>query len=282
MNKHIQIMSSKRRYWLFYLFILFLGESGYAQQLLKGPYLIEPGEKEMVIRWETNSTSQGYVRYGSNNTLNNKVKSVLRGIKNGGHLYEALLNDLLSDSTYVYKVFFGDEASTACYNLGGHRSAWGREVWPVLFRKYKVDILTMFTRAISLSLNTLPLEEYPTHPMVELKSSVNYDIPFTIQLAESSASYYKMDTYSGVLQGNEKKQIPLSIYSKSNITISGWGDISPDLRLHMIYQNQSREWRVDGGALEYWPGEGELSGENLCLNQEDYELLHGYFNWREK
>jgi len=66
-----------------------------------------------------------------------------------------------------------------------------------------------------------------------------------------------MDTYSGVLQGNEKKQIPLSIYSKSNITISGWGDISPDLRLQLIYKYQSKEWRVDGGAFEYWPGEGD-------------------------
>ena len=28
-----------------------------------------------------------------------------------------------------------------CYNLGGHRSAWGRKVWPALFRKFKVDIV---------------------------------------------------------------------------------------------------------------------------------------------
>ena len=112
MKKYMHILFSKRRYWLFSLFILFPGESGYAQQLLKGPYLIEPGEKEMVIRWETDQASQGYVRYGSNNTLNNKVNSVLRGIKNGGHLYDTLLKDLSSYSSYIYKVFFGDEAST--------------------------------------------------------------------------------------------------------------------------------------------------------------------------
>ena len=27
------------------------------------------------------------------------------------------------------------------YNLGGHRSNWGREIWPKLFRDYKVDIV---------------------------------------------------------------------------------------------------------------------------------------------
>ncbi|NOY60132.1 MAG: hypothetical protein GXO75_14550, partial [Calditrichaeota bacterium] len=27
------------------------------------------------------------------------------------------------------------------YNLGGHRSTWGREVWPKLFSRYKVDIV---------------------------------------------------------------------------------------------------------------------------------------------
>jgi hypothetical protein len=27
------------------------------------------------------------------------------------------------------------------YNLGGHRSAWGRNIWPVLFREYKIDIV---------------------------------------------------------------------------------------------------------------------------------------------
>ena len=27
------------------------------------------------------------------------------------------------------------------YNLGGHRSKWGDEVWPALYRKYKVDIV---------------------------------------------------------------------------------------------------------------------------------------------
>ena len=28
-----------------------------------------------------------------------------------------------------------------CYNLGGHRSHWGREVWPALFSEYKIDLV---------------------------------------------------------------------------------------------------------------------------------------------
>jgi hypothetical protein len=64
-----------------------------------------------------------------------------------------------------------------------------------------------------------------------------------------------MENFTGILKGKEKIRIPLNIYSKKDITISGWGNISPDLRLQLIYKYQSREWRVDGGAFEYWPGE---------------------------
>jgi len=28
-----------------------------------------------------------------------------------------------------------------CYNMGGHRSTWGRSVWPELFRRFKIDIV---------------------------------------------------------------------------------------------------------------------------------------------
>lgn len=246
-----------------------------------------------------------------------------------------------------------------CYNLGGHRSTWGRDKWPDLFRKYKVDIvfaghshiyerfypirpqieqnswpityittggagaelydakqnsylakaesvnhhlyfeiigdtltakvyridnslldefsiiknneyfdgkyisqvmpqenldiLTMFTGAISTSIESIPLNYYAGKVFVELESPVDYTIPFTVQLSENSAENYQMDVFTGVLDGKENKQIMVKIYSRTNITISQWGEITPELALKVIYKDQSVKKTVEGGMIGFWP-----------------------------
>jgi predicted phosphodiesterase len=46
-------------------------------------------------------------------------------------------NDM-SQSTAKWKFLY---MHRPCYNLGGHRSAWGKGVWPKLFRQHKVDVV---------------------------------------------------------------------------------------------------------------------------------------------
>ncbi|MCD6115544.1 metallophosphoesterase family protein [bacterium] len=247
-----------------------------------------------------------------------------------------------------------------CYNLGGHRSTWGRAVWPDLFSKFKVDIVfaghshqyerffpvkplsqvsdwpvtyittggagaglyeisrsaflakvesihhfinfkingdtlslktislndsvfdklliiknngkysnkylsvvkpreqldvyTMFLRAISPSINKIPLEDIPATAKINLKSNKNLkDIKFTISLSPESEKFYKMDTVEGILHKNDKMEIPLQIFSETDMTISNWGDIKPDLRLEISYTISGIKKKITGGRIEYWP-----------------------------
>lgn len=248
-----------------------------------------------------------------------------------------------------------------CYNLGGHRSTWGRESWPDLFSKYKIDIvfaghshiyerfypirslkqpdvgpvvyittggagaelydakqstflavaesvnhyvsielsgdtltaqtirndgslldkfsiikvndyqdekyissmrikeeldnLTMFTRALSTSIEPIPLSYYAGELNIELTSSSNVSIPFTFKLNKESSNSYEMKQFSGMLESNENKKVPIKIYSKTDITISPWGEIKPELILEAIYTDQFGKKIVEGSTIGYWPND---------------------------
>lgn len=506
------IWFNKNRLSKFYFFIFLVYSQGYTQNIIKGPYLVEPGKNSIIIRWETDGQSSGTIKYGLDNNLCKVKKAVSRGEKHGGYLYEARLDSLESGYKYWYQVItdssvtaieqfktyfdgqqvirfvaMGDSRSYPAifkkivdsiesknpdliismgdivenggdynqwhdyyfsvaknlidqiplvstlgdhegdgddgelfrhflrtnqqtdkqwfsfdygdahfisldyrhpdnqemiewfkrdicsanarwnfvymhrpsYNLGGHRSTWGRKNWPDLFRKYKVDIvfgghshiyerfypirpqkeydswpityittggagaelydskqneylakaesvnhylyfeiigdtltakvyrnddslldefsiiknneyfdekyisqvmpqenldiLTMFTGAISTSIESIPINYYAGNVFVELESPVDYTIPFTMQLSENSAEYYKMDDFVGVLDGRENKQIIVKIYSRTNITISQWGEITPELVLKVNYKDKSGDKTVEGGMIGFWP-----------------------------
>jgi len=497
-----------------FLYFFLLSGYGFAQIITKGPYLVEPGNTVMMIRWETDQPMDCSVKFGQKDALDSEVKAELRGEKYGGYLYQATLIELEQGSDYLYQVFAGEPISgtkkfkTAaqntdrmkfvamgdsrsnpdifkkiidnmqitkpdfiismgdlvanggtykeweeyyfsvagvtidhvplvstlgdhegsgdegelfrhflrfnqpsdkqwfsfdygnahfisldyrhpdseemiswfkkdiesadakwnfvymhrpCYNLGGHRSAWGRDTWPELFRKYGVDIvfaghshqyerfypvrpenqpdshpvtyittggagaglydvtqnpylakaesvnhyvdfeisgdtlraravrndnsvldefsmiksadgyddnylaltlpqedldiLTMFMRAASFSIDTIPLDDYPSKAFVDLKSTIADDIVFMIRLGEVSEPFYQMESVSDTLKSYETKQIPLSIFNKTRMTVSRWGNIKPELIITVTYKYQTREHTIQGGAIEYWPGE---------------------------
>ncbi len=87
-----------------------------------------------------------------------------------------------------------------------------------------------------------------------MKSPVDDQIAFSIKLNEVSEPFYRMDSVSGVLKGHEQKQIQLSIFSRSDITVSRWGNIKPEIILTVNYTHRSKDYVIHGGALEYWPG----------------------------
>jgi len=249
-----------------------------------------------------------------------------------------------------------------CYNMGGHRSTWGRGVWPELFRQYKIDIVfaghshvyerffpvkplhqadtwpvtyittggagaglydvghseflakvesvhhfihfsinsdtltlktyalndslfdsmkiikhngkydkkylstvksqkqldltTMFLREISFEIDKIPLKNHAADADIELKSVTGTgDVNFKILLSEKSKDNYKMEPVEGVLHENEKLHLTVKIFSKGDITISKYGDITPALRLVMILKINGKEKIITGGNIEYWPGD---------------------------
>ena len=483
-----------------------------SQNVLKGPYLIEPGETNMVIRWEIDTLSDNKVEFGLN-TMNTKlIKLNYRGSKHGAYLYEAELAQLQSNSKYYYRLaghdehawynfktyandqeqlrfvamgdsrsnpeifarimqqsssvnpdfiismgdvvenggdyeqwenyffsitegvfestpiisalgdhegdgddgelfryflrkneavdkqwfsfdygsahfisldyrhpenqemidWFIEDISSAnkkwnfvymhrpSYNLGGHRSSWGKGIWPELFREYNIDIVfaghshlyerfyptrpknqpnafpvtyittggagaglyevstnervlakaesvnhfidvniigdtlnltafrmngslldefhivknefgysnnfteliipqeeldmfSMFISSISQSISSLPMYSIPAiYPLHFQLDSVE-NIPFKVELDHESENNYFMKAVADTLKNNEDKLLMLEIYSRTEMTFSSWGELTPEIRLRLIIEYNSKRDTLYGGAINYWP-----------------------------
>ena len=75
-----------------------------AQKVLSGPYLVEPGDTGVIIRWEMDAKGDYKTEFGKSKSNTNEVKLKLRGQKNGGFLYEAHLQNLNPGETYYYRL----------------------------------------------------------------------------------------------------------------------------------------------------------------------------------
>jgi len=504
--------SSGSSFFVFFLLNCFSIQEAQPQNVLKGPYLIEPGITTLLIRWEIDKKSDCNVEYGLSAKKTKQVTLSYKGSKNGAHLYEAKLPDLRPNSVYYYRlvspgnktwfktrtyaenqenltfVAMGDSRSNPeifskimsasgganpdliismgdlvenggkyeqwndyffsvihgvaestpivstlgdhegegdngelfryflrddepvdkqwfsfdygsahfisldyrypdskemidwfikditssnkkwnfvymhrpCYNLGGHGSAWGRESWPELFAKYKIDIvfsghshlyerfypvrpqndsnalpvtyittggagaelyevvknksvlassesvnhfvkvqiagdslklqtirmdgslldklliikdessinkeyadqiiplatlnlLTMFTSAITQSISSVPLYSVPIEYKLKLHPGTNEMVPFKVELADSTAKYYFAETLSDTLKNNIDKEVTFKIFSRKDMTFSMWGELHPELRLKLTYEYNSRKETLVGGALNFWP-----------------------------
>ncbi len=94
-------------YTVFLLLPLYAGNI-FAQQIINGPYLAEPGETSMTIRWESDSKGDFHLDYGKGNKMNRPATVKLIGQKNDHFLYEATLNNLRSGTKYTYSIRPGD------------------------------------------------------------------------------------------------------------------------------------------------------------------------------
>lgn len=493
------------------LVVAVLVESTWAQRITKGPYLANPGETSLSIRWESDRRTEGEVLFGSSPSLDQKQSATVLGVVNGFYLYEVHLENLQPHSRYFYQVRNGGQTSPPAhfktspgreapisfvamgdsrsnhdifrtiirqvkgvepdliismgdlvetggnyqqwgphyfdpaagvidhiplvstlgdhetngdngelfrhfmqpghrvdqlwfsydfgpahfisldyrhadnkemiewfkkdlaqsdaqwtfvymhrpsYNLGGHRSSWGRGVWPALFRAYRVDIVfaghshqyerfypvrpsaqpeswpvtyittggagaglydvianpflavaasvnhftylqisgdtlqltayldddsvldhfalikhqgkytgdylalvkpqeklelaTMFARAISLRLDRVPMEPTPARATIELRSDLEaVYVDFEIGLTAESAQHYRLEPIRNRLRKGKRVSIPIEIYSRGAVTISGWGDITPELRLEASYTTPDGEEKIVGAGIEY-------------------------------
>ncbi len=481
-----------------------------AQPVINGPYLIEPGDISITIRWELGKEADYFVEYGKDSSKTQKQLLHLRGSKKGGYLYEARLHNLKQKSIYHYRLagktttewhqfktfgknqkkltfvamgdsrsnpgifrkimdktsginpdmcismgdlvesggnykqwhdfyfsvvndfsgstpivstlgdhegsgdngelfnyylrddepvdkqwfsfdignahfisldyrypeskemqawFINDITSNAgewnfvymhrgAYNFGGHHSSWGKGIWPELFSKYKIDIvfaghshlyerffpvrsdgktnavtyittggagaglyqsvknkfvlaqtesvnhfvvvsingnklnlkairmdgslldkfeifktkkgynkdyekqvvsthvlntMASLNSAISTDLTIIPFSGQPAKYNMTFQSYLSENIPFSVQLNEESAKHYKMKTYNDTLPGNSQKTIETEINRIGDITLSVWGEITPELRLKLIYEYHSVKDTITGKALEYLP-----------------------------
>ncbi len=75
-----------------------------AQHILAGPYIVEPGNRAITIRWETDSRGDYTMEFGRKQSKTNKEHLKLRGSKNNGFLYEVNLKGLKPGSVYYYRL----------------------------------------------------------------------------------------------------------------------------------------------------------------------------------
>lgn len=75
-----------------------------AQTFIKSPYLADPGDSSVTIRWESDRQSNYTVVYGNSKSLKKSASAHLDGSKKSGYLYEANIGKLKTGKTYYYRV----------------------------------------------------------------------------------------------------------------------------------------------------------------------------------
>jgi hypothetical protein len=112
---------------------------------------------------------------------------------------------------------------------------------------------SMFRKNISFTLDYIPFKRYAAPVDIEFSSPFDQDISFKLELLDESAENYVMEPVSGVLKKHESLTFRINIYSKTEITVGGWGSIKPDLRLKLTCRYKGKEYVIYGGAANYWP-----------------------------
>lgn len=75
-----------------------------AQNLTKGPYLADPGNGSITIRWESDLKADFVLKYGENELPDKSKIAEFIAERKSGFLYEANLTDLEVGKKYFYKV----------------------------------------------------------------------------------------------------------------------------------------------------------------------------------
>jgi len=89
--------------WLTILSFLFQ-TTLFAQTITKGPYLTDPGENSITVRWESENKADYKVYYGLNKSLSHFQAAEFVAEKGGHFLYQAKIINLKSGKIYYYQV----------------------------------------------------------------------------------------------------------------------------------------------------------------------------------
>jgi len=94
----------RSRILIFIFFVLSGAFLSNAQTLTKTPYLADPGDNSIAIRWESDVETNFSVDYGNSKSFGRSVSGDLIGLKKSGYLYEVNISKLKTGKTYYYRV----------------------------------------------------------------------------------------------------------------------------------------------------------------------------------
>lgn len=186
----------------------------------------------------------------------------------GASLYESIPHASLAHAESVYHFVTikvdGNQLEFSATNIDGEtidsfsmtKDASGNytpEYLKSVVSSDALDLNSIFAQPISEGLNRIPLIPKPAVMEIELThdAPVKEDITYTIQLAEKAAENYKMEPITGVLAVGETQKLQAELYALGDLTVSGWGALSPELRLVVNFKTDHTEGQVIGGLIRY-------------------------------
>jgi predicted phosphodiesterase len=162
---------------------------------------------------------------------------------------------LLSGDTLKLRTIKSDNTLFDSLTIIKQGDKQSKEYLGLVLDQNEVNLQSSFIAAISLSLDYVPLGSNRT-PGVDLlfNSTVNMDIPFTLELTEESAKYYKMESANGVLPANG--EVKIHLHPRGGITdyvsVHKWGELDPPLQIKMVYKYAGKDETLISVPAKYW------------------------------
>ncbi len=121
----------------------------------------------------------------------------------------------------------------------------------------QLNILNTFAQALSFSIADIPQFSRPHRQTLQLAPITDQggSIRFEVRLAPESDAYYRMAAVVDTLNAQTSFERRLEMFSRGDVTVSGWGDIKPVLRLEALITSPYGSDRILGAAINYWPGD---------------------------
>ncbi len=120
------------------------------------------------------------------------------------------------------------------------------------FSKEEMDVVNVFNSPLSQRISGLPMVHVPYQPQISLDGTVvKEEVVYVIRLADESKGKYLMEPVKGVLKPGTKQNVALEIFSRTTMTVSKWGTLTPVLRLVAEYRTKSFNGTITGSRLEY-------------------------------
>ena len=133
----------------------------------------------------------------------------------------------------------------------GYNEAYEEQVIP----SGLLNTITSFNSYLSRWINNIPHQSRKVDYRFDLKSDVDEDIPFSIELEEHSAECFVLRELSDTLYAGETKEVTCTFTRKKPVTISPWGSLTPELRFMIMYEFNAVRDTIIGKAIPYYPYE---------------------------
>lgn len=119
----------------------------------------------------------------------------------------------------------------------------------------RLNLVNAFAQALTFSMADLPQIYRPHKQILTIHACPSLEkVCYTLALTKESSESYQMAAVMDTMGFTQGDTAHVQIYARNDITVSGWGDVKPVLRLEAVITSPFGEDRIAGGQVEYWAG----------------------------